>query len=202
MERTCERAIELGLPAVAFTEHADWSPSPVDASALKSHDHLRRHVGADGLLTPPPLQLEGYLEAVDRCRHRFPALRILTGVELSEPHRHGPAAAALLAAAQFDRVLGSLHSLPVGEGYLEPQWLLVRRPADEVVREYLGEVARLVAQSDAFAVVAHVDYVLRYWPVTAGPLDLRVFRRRALRPPGGRRRGPGATGRDSGPGPR
>jgi histidinol phosphatase-like PHP family hydrolase len=25
MERSCERAIEVGLPAIAFTEHADWA---------------------------------------------------------------------------------------------------------------------------------------------------------------------------------
>ncbi|TMD32858.1 MAG: hypothetical protein E6I95_10030 [Chloroflexi bacterium] len=25
MERSCRRAIELGLPAIAFTEHADWA---------------------------------------------------------------------------------------------------------------------------------------------------------------------------------
>ena len=24
MDRTCRRAVELGLPSVAFTEHADW----------------------------------------------------------------------------------------------------------------------------------------------------------------------------------
>ena len=27
MERTCERAVEIGLPSVAFTEHADFSVS-------------------------------------------------------------------------------------------------------------------------------------------------------------------------------
>ena len=25
MERSCERALELGLPAIAFTEHAEWN---------------------------------------------------------------------------------------------------------------------------------------------------------------------------------
>ena len=26
MEGTCQRAVEIGLPAVAFTEHADFTP--------------------------------------------------------------------------------------------------------------------------------------------------------------------------------
>jgi histidinol-phosphatase (PHP family) len=29
MERTCARAVQLGLPAVAFTEHVDWNAVPV-----------------------------------------------------------------------------------------------------------------------------------------------------------------------------
>jgi histidinol-phosphatase (PHP family) len=38
MERTCARAVELGLPAVAFTEHLDrtaW-PAPADEPYLVS----------------------------------------------------------------------------------------------------------------------------------------------------------------------
>jgi hypothetical protein len=34
---------------------------------------------------PPPLDVEGYLACVQRCRDRFPGLRILTGAELGEP---------------------------------------------------------------------------------------------------------------------
>jgi histidinol-phosphatase (PHP family) len=53
-----------------------------------------------------------------------------------------------------------------------------------VVRAYLAEVARLVADSDAFAVLAHIDYPVRFWPAQAGPFDPAVFEaefRHALR---------------------
>jgi hypothetical protein len=39
------------------------------------------------------------------------------GVELGEPHWHPGAVATLLGAGQFDRVLGSLHSLPLGQQF-------------------------------------------------------------------------------------
>lgn len=68
MERTCARAVELGLPAVAFTEHVDHVSWPVAESDLDGHDHLKCHLSADGLLEPPPLDVEGYLECIELPR--------------------------------------------------------------------------------------------------------------------------------------
>jgi PHP domain len=34
MEKTCSRAVEMGLPAVAFTEHADLLPASTGLSSL------------------------------------------------------------------------------------------------------------------------------------------------------------------------
>lgn len=183
MERTCERAVALGVPAVAFTDHADYTTLtiPVDSPLLVDHGAL---VTPDRTLPPPKLDLDGYLACVQRCRDRFPELRILTGVELGEAHRNSDAAARLLAAGQFDRVLGSLHSLPVDGRYFETPDVYRQRPADAVVREYLAEVARLIAGSDAFEVFAHIDYAARYWPADAGTHDPNAFQddyRHALR---------------------
>jgi histidinol-phosphatase (PHP family) len=140
----------------------------------------------EGRLTPPAFDAAGYLAAVEECRARFPGLRILSGLETGEPHWHAAAVAKVLAAGRFDRVLGSLHCLPLpGGGFSEPPGQYERRDAAEVVRAYLAEVARLVAGSDAFSVLAHIDYPIRYWPEqTAGPFDLAAFEddfRHALR---------------------
>jgi histidinol-phosphatase (PHP family) len=85
MEETCRRAAELGLPSVAFTEHADW---------------IR---GKEGVF-----DAEGYFDSIERCRAACPGLRILSGVELGEPHRY-PEEARTLLAKRFDRVLASVH---------------------------------------------------------------------------------------------
>jgi len=60
--------------------------------------------------------------------------------------------------------------------YAESPGLYSQRPADEVVRDYLAEIARLVTRSDAFSVLAHIDYPIRYWPQEqAGPFDPAAY---------------------------
>ncbi len=185
MERTCARAVALGLPAVAFTEHVDFTPWPLQADVLDDeHMFLMDYVNAEGLLVPPLFDADGYLADVQRCRDLFPQLRIITGVELGEPHRHPEVVARLLAGGAFERVLGSLHSLPIGGGFAEPPHHFRHRPPAEVVRHYLAEIPLLVAGSAVFGVLAHVDYAIRYWPEQAGPFDPYAFEdefRHALR---------------------
>ena len=181
MEGSCVRALHLGLAAIAFTEHVDHTMWTVPVDSIDPSDPF---VGPDGLVTPPEFDVSGYLEAIERCRARFPALRILSGIEIGEPHWHAAAISQILAAGRFDRVLGSQHCLPEGDGFVEPPGLYRHRGAADVVRQYLAEVARLIAKSDSFSVLAHIDYPVRYWPAQAGPFDPNVFEddfRHALR---------------------
>src|SRR3546814_18186253 len=43
---------------------------------------------SEGVLMPGPLDVAGYFDSIQTCRERFPTLRIISGVELGEPHRH------------------------------------------------------------------------------------------------------------------
>jgi histidinol-phosphatase (PHP family) len=172
MERSCARAVELGLPSIAFTEHVDHTVWTARALDLPPDHPVAVRRDSDGLITPPPFDTAGYLAEIDRCRHRFPGLRILTGLELGEPHRHPEQVAGVLATGPYDQVLGSLHTLPDGNRFREPFDLFPYRDPADVVRDYLLEVARLVDGSDAFAVLAHIDYPLRDWP---GPFDPAPF---------------------------
>ncbi|MDX6284284.1 MAG: histidinol-phosphatase family, partial [Kribbellaceae bacterium] len=81
----------------------------------------------------------------------------------------------LLAQGTFDRVIGSLHCLLDGAEYAEPWELYPHRPAEEVFREYLAEIPRMVAGSDLFEVFAHIDYPIRSWPDTAKPFAPEDF---------------------------
>src|SRR3984885_15349736 len=171
MEGTCQHAVEIGLPVVAFTEHADftpWSLGP-DLLELVPDDWAPRVI--DGVLTPPPLDLTGYLDCLRRCRERFPALRILSGVELGEPHWHSARAAALLRDGGFDRVLASVHSASAGAGFAEISDSFRDQAPDRILRDYLAETAALITGFDAFDVLAHIDYPVRYWPQDAKPHD-------------------------------
>jgi histidinol-phosphatase (PHP family) len=184
MEETCARAVELGLPAVAFTEHADHTRWTVDDGELAAFEHLQLLVD-DGAVNPPPLNVDRYLESVDRCRDLFPSLRVISGVELGEPHWHRSAADALVTAGRLDRVLGSLHCLPIGgDRFSEVASLFRTRDAGDVLREYLAEIPRLIDGFARFAVLAHIDYAVRDWPADARPFDPSEFEddfRHALR---------------------
>jgi histidinol-phosphatase (PHP family) len=175
MERSCAWAVDIGLPAIAFTEHLDHTVWTVDLDALDKDDLLATLAAPGGQLIPPRFDASGYFEGIERCRERFPALRVLTGLEVGEPHWHAAAVSKVLAVGRFDRVLGSLHCLPTRDGFAEPPGLYRRHAAADVVRTYLAEIARLVADSEVFSVLAHIDYPVRYWPVQAGPFDPNVF---------------------------
>ncbi|WP_235510835.1 PHP domain-containing protein [Curtobacterium sp. Leaf261] len=186
MARTCERAVRNGLPVVVFTEHLDledrWRVDPGDMGG-----HAEALVDDDGYVRLPPFDLDGYLEAIDRCRHAHPDLRILTGVEFGQPHLWDDEAAGVVRGGSIDRVNGSLHMLPLGDpaagatagtdvDRTEPATLYNHHAPDAVMRAYLEEIPRMVAGSDSFAVFTHIDYAVRAWPTTeVGPFDPRRF---------------------------
>jgi histidinol-phosphatase (PHP family) len=150
MDASCERALKLGLTAIAFTDHADFT------------DYVRARGGV--------LDIRGYHECLERCRTRHRGLRILSGVELGEPHRFPAEAAAILGAGPLDRVLGSVHCAPV-DGRLQdagnPDFRLRAEAAPKFMRDYLAETLALVQSSQPFQVLAHLDYPKRYWPHAA-----------------------------------
>lgn len=172
MEATCERAVELGVPALTFTDHADFTPWTItDGTELPA---AWQTVVSDGILAPPALDLDGYLQSLEHCREQFPDLRILSGVELSEPHWHLDPVQKLLGAVDFDLVISAVHSMRTDAGLGEISLAFDARPAAEVVREYLAETLRMIEQYDGFDVLAHLDYPLRYWPA-AVPFDAGAF---------------------------
>jgi histidinol-phosphatase (PHP family) len=173
---SCERALELGLPSVAFTEHADLTPWLIPEPIRPMlPDHFRVRLRPDGVLEPPDLDVEGYLACVEECRGRFPDLRIQSGVELSEPHWHRSRADALLASHDFDRVLGSVHSLPGEDGLYQELTIVSDRPPGAILRAYLSEVLGLAESTAGFAVLAHIDYALRSWPAEGPPFVVADF---------------------------
>lgn len=174
MEGACVRAVELGLPAVAFTEHADFTPWLL-APGDRVLPEFERLVDAGNTLTPPAIDLEGYRDCLERCRSRHPGLRIHSGVELGEPHWHRDRATALLADGGFGRVLASLHSAATADGYVELSGDHRLREPDEVLRNYLRELARMIEEFEGFEVLAHIDYPVRSWPSGAAAHDPREF---------------------------
>lgn len=158
MARCCEQAVDIGLPAVAFTEHLEFTDGAEgDAIAGVATDSRWWN-------RIKPLDVTGYLADIEQCRDRFPGLRILSGVEAGESHLFLASAGSVVRGNDFDRVLGSLHAVPF-EGKLQAiDALYGRMPDDEVIRYYFAEIIRLIEGSDLFQVLAHLDFPRRYWP--------------------------------------
>jgi histidinol-phosphatase (PHP family) len=166
MEGTCRRALEIGLPAICFSEHADFVEGV--------HEGLK------------PVDVRAYLAELERCRALFPELRILSGVELGEPHRFHEETARILGAGRIDRILGSVHCITWQGRPLDGSQLKRLGPEHvrAFMRAYLEEVVALADSSEPFEVLTHLDYPKRYWPHERVPFDERDFEgryREALR---------------------
>lgn len=157
MRRACERAIAQGIPAIAFTEHLDFTVW--QAEDLATERGLTDRYPAHQL----PIDVEGYFAELAEVRDRFPELRILSGVEAGEPHLFAASISAHLRHAPVDRILGSLHSLD-DWGRLVGVSQLLHQDAHATMRRYLSEMVRMIESSDVFQVLAHADFPRRYWP--------------------------------------
>jgi histidinol-phosphatase (PHP family) len=167
MEASCAKAVDLGLPAVAFTEHLDFTPWYVPPDAL--HMFPRggaRYLDESSTFHAPAIDFEAYFESIERCRTMFPSLRILTGLEIGEPHWFPAQVAELVGSGRFERILGSLHSVRVeGQPRAIDEWFHTDELSGDsearAVRDYLAQAVAMIEADDAFEVFAHVDYLIR-----------------------------------------
>jgi histidinol-phosphatase (PHP family) len=168
LEGTCRRAVELGLPAVSFTEHVDLEPWSAPPGGWDWPEGVRGSVDGHGRFLAAPLEVQAYVAEVERCRHLFADLTIRLGIELDAGHRHRDEVADLLRRQGFDRIVGSIHALPdltaSGE-FLEVDPAYHQREAVDVVLTYLAEARDMIASDVPFDVLGHLDYPLRHWPV-------------------------------------
>lgn len=180
MEASCARAVDLGLPSIAFTDHVEFTRWVIAPEGPGAPRRDAGNVGPGDRFDVPPLDLDGYLECLQRCRDRFPSLRILSGVEFGEPHWHPQELKALLETGAWQRVLGSLHSLELADGpWLVDELYQEYAPGgldpDAILRAYLTEAVRMAESPDPFQVLAHVDYPVRRRPASAGPFEPAEF---------------------------
>lgn len=157
----CEAALARGLDEIAFADHADFG-----------------HADTLGYLKPVE-----FIAAVERCRARYgDRLTIRAGVEMGEPHIFVQEAQAILAAGEFDFVLGSAHyangmQVAWKEAYFE-------QPLHQAYESYFRQVVNLAAKGD-FDVLGHLDLVKRdarkFGKVYDGPEPYADLIRAALR---------------------
>jgi len=149
MTEVCEAAIARGMREIAFTDHADFGPDD-----------------PPGYFRPVE-----YLKSIEHCRDRYGnRLIIRAGVELGEPHIFREEAQTILAAGEFDFVIGSVHyavspspsSDSVRADGLQCAWkkTFFEQPLHLAYEAYFRQVVRLAAEGD-FDVLGHLDLVKR-----------------------------------------
>lgn len=152
LSELCDLAIELGIPEICTTDHADYE---------------RQDEGYD-YFNP-----DAYFAELERCRERYAdRLTIRAGVEVGEAHRHPEEAGRLTGSYPFDFVIGSLHW--VGSDLVMSHRYFDGKSVDDAYRAYFDELLELVRVGD-FDVVGHLDVPKRYGFDVHGPFDPLKF---------------------------
>lgn len=147
MHEYCERAIEIGIQEVAFTDHIDHDP----AERTRGHN-----------------KYPAYLADIAACRAQYgDRLTILAAAEVDWNRQTAPEVRAYLADKPFDFIICSVH-------WINGEYLGERprkHSSIEVYRQYLDEIEALVTTEDFFHVIGHFDLGKRYDPIN-GRIDL------------------------------
>ena len=148
MAEVCERAIELGIPEIALTEHVDFVPGDIGT----------------GYFRP-----EAYFAELEQMRERYRGrLIIRAGAEMGESHRYPYETEVLMDEYPFDFVIGSLHW--VGDEIVFSREYFERWGKHDAYQRYFEELLVMV-RVGGFDVVGHFDVVKRYGCDVVGPLD-------------------------------
>lgn len=143
-----ERAIELGLDGICFTDHCDYDyPENPDGSPLKNWE-----------LDVPP-----YLKAIRELKYEYlDRIEVCCGIELGlQPHL-ADRLKALVRNTDFDFVIGSSHLAHGRDVYFKEYF--EGRTEREAYREYFESILENLAVFEDFDSYGHLDYVVRYGP--------------------------------------
>jgi len=141
MEQYVEKAIEIGLQEIGFSDHLPFVDFERPGFAMKRS------------------QLPLYVQEVEELREKYSNITIRLGIEVDYfPHLENEIA-ELLSQYPFDYVYGSVHFLEdwaFDSPYAFPQWNLA--DVDGVYEQYI-ELLHQAAQTGLFDIMAHCDLV-------------------------------------------
>jgi histidinol-phosphatase (PHP family) len=144
IEEACEKAIELGLKEIAFTDHLDidWPDPNYEFGAL---------------------DIEKYLIDIEKNRERYKdCLKIKTGIEVGlQPHVLEEVE-DIIVTYPFDFVIASIHIIQRMDPYQGDYYK--NRTKEECYRLYYEETLELVKEFSNFDVLGHIGYIRRYSP--------------------------------------
>lgn len=154
MNEHCEIAIQKNLKSICFTEHVDLNDKEIN---------LGKTIDKSSQL----FNIDEYFNEIDNMRKKYPKLKILSGIEFSEPHIFYDEFIKY-SNYSFDCIIGSIHHcfnnvFPGAANISEEQ----------AIYEYYELMIRTIKQCE-FQVLAHLDFPKRYfdeWNIPSNIID-------------------------------
>lgn len=144
MEAMIEKALQLGLKKICFTDHMDYDYPPVS--------------DLDFMFDP-----EAYSRKVCDLRERYKdRIDVLMGVELGLQPHITDLTNALVKQYPFDFVIGSTHVVDKVDPYMPDYW--EKHTFKEGMHRYFEATVENIRLFQGFNVCGHIDYVIRYAP--------------------------------------
>lgn len=135
MEEQCIKAIQKGITHICFTEHVDFN----------SFEYARWQFDA-----------KAYFKEVERLRKVYPELKILSGIEFSEPHLFLKEFNDM-STLPFDQIIASIHHCK-NQLFPAPKNL----PMEQASKEYYELMLKTV-EFGKFQTLAHIDFPKRFF---------------------------------------
>lgn len=154
MEKQADRAIELGIPVLCFTDHIDY-------------DYPVKDLTFD-------FDIDEYMNKVDDLKKQYAGrLEIYAGVELGLQEHLAKRYHDLLKNYPFDFAIGSQHLVDNMDPYYPETF--EGRSDGEVFRHYFEDTLRDVRAFHEFDSMGHLDYVVRYGRYKAKEYSYRTY---------------------------
>ena len=144
LEEGIQRALEIGLKEIVFTDHAElnvWRP--------------------DDLIIDDIFDEEVYIAALQAAKEKYKnKIRIKIGIEMGLQVEEKERIHRLIQSHPFDFVIGSSHTIDKVDLYYGH--FFMDKTKEEAYERYFGEILRIVKEVDDFDVYGHLDLVRRY----------------------------------------
>ncbi len=148
-EAACERAVEIGLAGIIFTDHVDYDYPEFDVSFLINYNKY----------------FEAFRAIQDRWRGK---LDVLIGVEMGfQPHVVDQIN-EVLNSFPFDFVINSVHIIDRMDPYTKT--FFRGRTQRESYERYLQEILLSITAYHNYDIIGHIGYASRYGDFEDKPL--------------------------------
>ncbi len=140
MLQMCERALEIGLTEIVFTDHYECFSSHV-RSRYFDRDYLDR-----------------YFTALEQCRNLYAGRLVIgSGVELGQSHLDETERTKVLKCP-FDYVIGSVHKL----GNVDLAWMNMTEKNQDLIGDSYYAMLLEMTRFGEFDCIGHLDYYKKH----------------------------------------